>query len=151
RLQCAKCHHHPFEQWSQHDYYGFAAFFARVGRKPDLQAQRNGRDGEVIYNQRTGSVAHPKTGETMAPRGLGGKVVQVSAGEDPRHKLVDWMTERPNAFFARALVNRYWAHFFGRGIVEPIDDMRLTNPPSNPELLDALSESFKKSGYDLQG
>jgi hypothetical protein len=151
RLQCAKCHHHPFEQWSQHDYYGFAAFFARVGRKPDPQAQRNGRDAEVIYTQRSGTISHPKTGETMTPRGLGGNLVQVSAGEDPRHKLVDWMKEPTNAFFAKALVNRYWAHFFGRGIVEPIDDMRLTNPPSNPELLDALSESFRKSGYDLKG
>jgi hypothetical protein len=151
RLQCARCHHHPFEKWSQHDYYGFAAFFARVGRKPDMQAQRNGRDGEVIYTQRSGTVAHPKTGETMAPRGLGGNVVQVTAGEDPRQKLVDWMADPKNAFFARALVNRYWAHFFGRGIVEPIDDMRVTNPPSNPDLLDRLSESFTKSGYDLRG
>jgi hypothetical protein len=151
RLQCAKCHHHPFEKWSQHDYYSFAAFFARVGRKPDIQAQRNGRDGEVIYTLRSGTVAHPKTGETMAPKGLGGRVVAVSAGEDPRQKLVDWMAEPSNPFFAKALVNRYWAHFFGRGIVEPLDDMRLTNPPSNPELLDGLAESFVKTGYDLKG
>jgi hypothetical protein len=150
RLQCAKCHHHPFEKWSQHDYYGFAAFFARVGRKPDIQAQRSGRDAEVIYTLRSGTVAHPKTGETMAPKGLGGSVVPVAAGEDPRQKLVDWMADSRNPFFAKALVNRYWAHFFGRGIVEPSDDMRLTNPPSNPELLDGLSESFTKSGYDLK-
>jgi hypothetical protein len=151
RLQCAKCHHHPFEKWSQHDYYGFAAFFARVGRKPDIQAQRLGRDGEVIFTLRSGTVAHPKTGETMAPKGLGGSVIAVAAGEDPRQRLVDWMADARNPFFARALVNRYWAHFFGRGVVEPLDDMRLTNPPSNPELLDALSESFVKSGYDLKG
>jgi hypothetical protein len=150
RLQCAKCHHHPFEKWSQHDYYGFAAFFARVGRKPDMQAQRGGRDAEVIYTLREGTVAHPKTGETMAPKGLGSAVVPVAAGEDPRQKLVDWMADVQNPFFARALVNRYWAHFFGRGIVEPLDDMRLTNPPSNPKLLDGLAESFKKSGYDLK-
>jgi len=151
RLQCAKCHHHPFEKWSQHDYYGFAAFFARVGRKPDMQAQRSGRDGEVIYTLRSGTVAHPKTGETMAPKGLGGSVVPVAAGEDPRQKLVDWMADSKNPFFAKALVNRYWAHFFGRGIVEPLDDMRLTNPPSNPELLEGLSQSFLNSGYDLKG
>jgi hypothetical protein len=150
RLQCAKCHHHPFEAWSQHDYYGFAAFFARVGRKPGLQSQRSGRDAEVIFTVRSGSVTHPKTGETMAPRGLGGAVIPVSAREDPRQKLVDWMADPKNPFFARALVNRYWAHFFGRGIVEPMDDMRVTNPPSNPELLDALAESFARGGYDIK-
>jgi hypothetical protein len=151
RLQCARCHHHPFEKWSQHDYYGFAAFFARVGRKPDAQAQRNGRDGEVIFTARSGSVSHPKTGEVMAPKGLGGPVIPVAAGDDPRQKLVDWLAEPNNPFLAKAVVNRYWAHFLGRGIVEPIDDMRLTNPPSNPALLDGLSESFVKSGFDLKG
>ncbi len=150
RLQCARCHHHPFEKWSQGDYYGIAAFFARVGRKPDMVGQRNGRDGEVIYTQRAGSVAHPKTGETVAPKGLGGNVVKVAAGEDPRQKLVDWMADPGNPFFARALANRYWSHFFGRGIVEPIDDMRMTNPPSNPELLDRLALSLQQSGYDLK-
>jgi hypothetical protein len=151
RLQCARCHHHPFEKWSQHDYYGFAAFFARVGRKPDLRAQRSGRDIEAIYTLRAGSVTHPKTGETMKPRVLGGQVIEVSSGEDPRQKLVDWMADPKNPFFARALVNRYWAHFFGRGIVEPLDDMRLTNPPSNPELLEGLARTFVQSGYDLKG
>jgi Protein of unknown function (DUF1553)/Protein of unknown function (DUF1549)/Bacterial Ig-like domain (group 2) len=150
RLQCAKCHHHPFEKWAQDDYYGFAAFFARVGRKPDAQAVRNGREGEAVYLLRAGTVTHPKTGQVMAPRGLGAKPVQVSAEEDPRQKLVDWMTGPENPFFARALVNRYWAHFFGRGIVEPLDDVRLTNPPSNPALLDRLADSFVKSGYDLK-
>jgi hypothetical protein len=151
RLQCARCHHHPFEKWSQNDYYGFAAFFARVGRKPDMQAQRSGRDGEAIYVLRSGAVAHPKTGESMEPRGLDASAVKVAPGEDPRQRLVDWLAEPSNPFFARALVNRYWAHFFGRGIVEPLDDMRLTNPPSNPELLDGLAAAFVKSDYDLKG
>ncbi len=151
RLQCAKCHHHPFEKWGQDDYYGFAAFFGRVGRKPSMQAQRAGRKDEVIFTARTGTVTHPKTGKTMAPKGLGGEVVQVAAGVDPRQKLVDWMSDPRNPFFARALVNRYWAHFLGRGIVEPMDDLRLTNPPSNPELLDALADGFVRSGYDLKG
>ncbi len=151
RLQCAKCHHHPFEKWSQHDYYGFAAFFGRVGRKADMKAQRSGRDAEVVYTLRSGTVSHPKTGETMAPKGLGASVVQVASGEDPRQKLVDWMADPKNPFFAKALANRYWAHFFGRGIVEPPDDMRLTNPPSNPALLEALAEKFVKSGYDMRG
>lgn len=150
RLQCAKCHHHPFETWSQHDYYGFAAFFARVGRKQGVQSQRSGRNDEVIYTARSGKVTHPKTGESMAPKGLGSPVIPVSIQQDPRQKLADWMADTKNPFFARALVNRYWAHFFGRGIVEPMDDMRLTNPPSNPELLDSLAESFTKSGYDLK-
>ena len=100
RLQCAKCHHHPFEKWSQDDYYGFAAFFARVGRKTDMQAQRSGRDAEVMYTLRSGAVSHPKTGETMAPKGLGASVVQVAAGDDPRQKLVDWMADPKNPFFA---------------------------------------------------
>jgi hypothetical protein len=150
RLQCARCHHHPFEKWSQDDYYGFAAFFARVGRKPSLPAQRIGRDDMVIYTARAGSVNHPKTGRAMTPKGLGGAVVPVPAADDPRQKLVDWMADPKNPFFARALVNRYWAHFFGRGIVEPMDDLRSTNPPSNPELIDALAESFITSRYDLK-
>ena len=151
RLQCAKCHHHPFEKWSQSDYYGFAAFFARVGRKPDVQGQRNGRDGEVIYTARSGTVTHPKTGEAMTARGLGGDPIAIAIDEDPRQKLVDWMADPRNPYFAKALVNRYWAHFFGRGLVEPMDDFRSTNPPSNPSLLDALAESFVNSGYDLKG
>ena len=116
-----------------------------------MKAQRSGRDAEVVYTLRSGTVSHPKTGEQMVPKGLGSSVVQVSAGEDPRQKLVDWMADAKNPFFARALVNRYWAHFFGRGIVEPPDDMRVTNPPSNPELLDGLALSFVKNGYDLKG
>lgn len=151
RLQCAKCHHHPFEVWSEDDYYGFAAFFGKIGRKPAIDARRVGRPiDEAIFLARDGSVTHPKTGKTMEPKGLGGSVVPIEGGADPRQKLADWMTDPANPFFARALVNRYWAHFFGRGIVEPIDDMRVTNPPSNPELLDALASDFIRSGYDLK-
>jgi hypothetical protein len=150
RLQCAKCHHHPFEVWGQDDYYGFAAFFARVKRKNRVDALKDGLKEETIVSARSGTVEHPKTGKTMAPRGLGDRVVAVSGAEDPRAKLVDWMSDPANPYFAWALVNRYWAHFFGRGIVEPLDDLRLTNPPTNPELLDALAESFVKSGYDLK-
>jgi hypothetical protein len=150
RLQCAKCHHHPFETWSQDDYYGFAAFFGRVGRKPSTPGGSRDAGGEAIFTARTGEVRNPKTGAVMAPRGLGGAIVPVSTGEDPRQKLADWMTDPKNPYFARALANRYWAHFFGRGLVEPLDDLRLTNPASNPELLDALADSFVKSGYDLK-
>ncbi|WZO97359.1 DUF1553 domain-containing protein [Isosphaeraceae bacterium EP7] len=152
RLQCAKCHHHPFEKWSQDDYYGFAAFFAKIGRKPFGLPPAPGvaPAEEVIFNARQGAVTHPKTGKVMVPRGLGGPELKLAATADPRKNLVDWMTNPDNPFFARALVNRYWSHFFGRGIVEPMDDLRLTNPPSNPELLDALSSRFKESGYDLK-
>jgi len=150
RLQCAKCHHHPFEVWGQDDYYGFAAFFGRVKRKPLADARRDGLKEEVILTARTGTVAHPVTGRIMAPRGLGDPDVATATAGDPRERLVDWMVAPNNRFFARSLVNRYWAHFLGRGIVEPIDDIRLTNPPSNPELLDALAGSFVDSGYDLK-
>ncbi len=150
RLQCAKCHHHPFEVWGQDDYYGFAAFFARVKRKNRVDAHKDGLKEEVIVSARSGSVSHPKTGKAMAAKGLGDRSVASSTAEDPRERLVDWMTSDRNPYFARALVNRYWAHFFGRGIVEPLDDIRLTNPPSNPELLDAVADSFVKSGYDLK-
>jgi hypothetical protein len=150
RLQCAKCHHHPFEVWGQDDYYGFAAFFARVKRKPLGDARKDGLKEDVIFSARSGNVSHPKTGRSMEPRGLGDRQVLIPANEDPRDRLVDWMASPSNPYFARALVNRYWSHFFGRGIVEPLDDLRLTNPPSNPELLDALADSFMKSGYDLK-
>ena len=151
RLQCAKCHHHPFEKWGQDDYYGFAAFFAKVGRKPSPVALRTGRMEEVIFfNAKAGGVTHPKTGKVMVPKGLGAEVVPMPAGADPRQKLVDWMADPKNPYFARALVNRYWAHFLGRGICEPMDDLRQTNPPSNPELLDALADDFLRSGFDLK-
>jgi hypothetical protein len=150
RLQCAKCHHHPFEKWSQDDYYGLAAFFARVGRKPSLAAQRTGRMEDAIFNAKSGEVYHPKTRSQVQPKTLGGSVVKVASNEDGRLKLMDWMADPQNPYFARAVVNRYWAHFFGRGLCEPMDDMRVSNPPSNPELLDALAADFVKSGFDLK-
>ncbi len=152
RLQCAKCHHHPFEKWSQDDYYGFAAFFARIGRKPVRPGMRNnGQEREeVIFASRTGGVTNPKSGKGMTPKGLGAPAHEIAPRDDPRQKLVDWMADPKNPYFARAVVNRYWAHFFGRGVVEPLDDMRQTNPPSNPALLDGLSEDFVTNGYDLK-
>ncbi len=151
RLQCAKCHHHPFERWGQDDYYSFAAFFGQVGRKNSPMAQQRGRREQVIYHRGTGAVRHPKTNQVMAPRGLGeSDPTAIGDWQDPRDALVDWLSTPGNPFFARALVNRYWAHFFSRGIVEPLDDLRLTNPPSNPALLDALVSEFERSGYDLK-
>ncbi len=145
RIQCARCHHHPFEKWSQDDYYGFAAFFARVARKPGRIRQE-----EVIYVNPGGVVRHPKTGKVMKPKGLDGPELDVPPEEDPRVYLVEWMRDPSNPFFAKAVCNRYWAHFFGRGIVDPEDDMRVTNPPTNPELLDALAKDFIANGFSLK-
>ena len=145
RIQCARCHHHPFEKWSQDDYYGFAAFFARVARKPGRIRQE-----EVIYVNPGGAVRHPKTGQVMKPKGLDGPELDVPADEDPRVYLVEWLRDPENPFFARAICNRYWAHFFGKGIVDPEDDMRVTNPPSNPELLEALARDFIEHGFSLK-
>jgi len=150
RIQCARCHHHPFERWSQNDYYGFEAFFSQVGLKPSLYSpQANIRD-RVYHRGGEARSRNPRTGDSLVPTGLGGEPLVIPAYEDPRHRLVDWMSSPDNPFFARALANRYWKHFFGRGIVDPEDDMRVTNPPSNPELLDALAEHFIQSGFDLK-
>jgi hypothetical protein len=146
RLQCAQCHHHPFEKWSQQDYYSFSAFFSRVGRKPGaLQGE------EIIFHKRgTATATNPKNKQNVKPAGLGDQALDVTGDDDPRAALADWMTRPQNPFFARSLTNRYWKHFFGRGIVDPEDDMRETNPPTNPELLDALQKNFAESGYDLK-
>jgi hypothetical protein len=146
RIQCARCHHHPFEKWSQQDYYGMAAFFSRVGRKPGLMQFE-----ERIYHQPgTAAATNPKTGQGVPPTGLDAKPAALSPEDDPRHALVDWMASPDNKFFAHALVNRYWKHFFARGIVDPEDDMRVTNPASNPELLDKLAQHLIASRFDLK-
>jgi len=149
RVQCAQCHHHPTERWSQADYYGLAAVFARLGRKggfADAQVPTN----ETIYLKMQGQVVHPRTGEVMLPRPLGGEAFDLGRYEDPRRSLAQWITAAENPFFARAMVNRMWGHFFGRGIIDPIDDSRSTNPPSNPELLDALARRFVTTGHDVK-
>ncbi len=146
RIKCAQCHHHPYERWSQQDYSGLAAFFSRVGRKNGLQPNE-----ERIYHKRgAAGMLNPKTQEMASPAGLGSPAVTLAPDEDPRQALVDWMTDKSNPYFAPALVNRYWKHFFGRGLVDPEDDMRVTNPATNPELLAALAEHFTASGYDLK-
>jgi hypothetical protein len=153
RIACAQCHHHPYEKWSQDDYWGLAAFFGRVGRKNvavlggagNNQAQR-----QVIFNRPTGGVTNKRTGAVAKIQPLDGNPMDISSDDDPRHKLVDWMANKDNPFFARAVANRYWSHFFGRGIVDPIDDMRVTNPPTNPELLDALAKELIDSKFSLK-
>lgn len=146
RIQCARCHHHPFEKWSQQDYYGFAAFFSRLGRKPgELTGEQR-----IFHNRGVAVATNPKNGAQVKPTGLGAAALDLSAERDPRQALADWMAAKDNPFFARALVNRYWKHFFDRGLVDPEDDMRVTNPASNPELLDTLSGRFIESGFDLK-
>ncbi len=146
RMQCAQCHHHPFERWSQDDYYSFSAFFSRIGRKPTATA---GED--LIFHKRGLATAkNVRTGVTLVPVALGDDVGKIPPGEDPRLRLAQWMSSPKNPFFAKALVNRYWKHFFKRGLIEPEDDIRDTNPPSNPKLLAALEKHFIDSGYDLK-
>jgi hypothetical protein len=146
RIQCAQCHHHPYERWSQQDYYAFAAFFSTVNRKPGAAPGE-----EVIFAKRgDASAVNKKTGQPVKPVGLGGKLLALSPDDDPRQALVDWMVAPENRFFAPALVNRYWKHFFNRGLVDPEDDMRETNPATNPKLLDALAKHFVQSKFDLK-
>lgn len=149
RIQCAQCHHHPTESWSQRDYYSLAAVFARVGRKGGFADAEVPTD-EIIFLAPRGEVRDPRNGEVLAPRPLGGPDFASGPLDDPRISLARWMTAPQNPYFARTMVNRMWAHFLGRGIIHPIDDARSTNPPSNPELLDALSQDFIASGYDIK-
>ena len=146
RIQCAKCHHHPFEKWSQRDYHSFSAFYSRLGRKAsDVAGQE-----QIFHQQGAPSMKNPKTGEDLVPAGLDANPQPISPLDDPRDALAEWMTKRDNPFFAKALVNRYWKHFFGRGLIDPEDDMRVTNPASNPELLNALAQDFTDHGFDLK-
>jgi uncharacterized protein DUF1549/uncharacterized protein DUF1553 len=154
RIGCAKCHHHPLEKWSQEDYWGLAAFFARVGIVEAKKGKKKGEPGEPFMVKLKAGAAvavNPRTKNSLKPTGLGAKPVSdLDADDDPRQRLVDWMIEKDNPFFARTLANRYWKHFLGRGLVEPEDDLRVTNPPTNPELLDALARQVVDSNYDLK-
>jgi hypothetical protein len=145
RTQCAQCHNHPFDRWTMNDYYGFAAFFAQVGRKPGEDPRE-----AVIYNGASGGVRHPVGGKDVAPRFLGGAQPELAKGGDRRRVLADWLTAPDNPYFARNLANQIWAHFLGAGIVEPVDDVRVSNPPSNPELLDALAARLVEYHYDFR-
>ena len=148
RLECAKCHHHPFEVWGQDDFYGFAAYFAEVGRKGTGLSPPISGSEEIVFASGKGSVSHPLTGEEMDPAPLFGEAPQ--ADDDPRTALASWMTDPDNPYFSRVIANRVWADLMGVGLVTPVDDLRATNPPTNPELLDALADDFVASGYDLK-
>lgn len=148
RLECAKCHQHPFEVYSQKDFYSLSAYFAKVGYKGTGLSPPISGGEEIVTVSNKGSVKHPLTGEVLPPTPLKGQPVEITDGDDPRQYFVDWLTEDDNERMAKALVNRIWGELFGVGIVDPVDDMRATNPPSNPELLATLAQEFKRLGYD---
>jgi hypothetical protein len=143
RLQCAKCHNHPFERWTQDNYYGMAAFFNRVQRKKTSRP-----DETFIWVSTKGEVTQPRTGKQMKPWLPGDGDVENAQVDDRRKLFADWLTREDNPFFGRIEVNRIWSHLLGRGIVDPPDDFRDSNPPSNAALLDALASDFVKSGFD---
>ncbi|HEX4142587.1 MAG TPA: DUF1549 and DUF1553 domain-containing protein [Pirellulales bacterium] len=146
RMHCSQCHHHPFDRWSQADYYSFSAFFSQIGRRPTAT---HGEDA-IFHKRGVAQATNKKTRLPVKPAGLGDASLDIPPDEDPRLRLAAWMSNPSNPYFAKSLVNRYWKHFFKRGLIEPEDDIRDTNPPSNPDLLDALARQFVASGYDLK-
>ncbi|MGH7127017.1 MAG: DUF1549 and DUF1553 domain-containing protein [Planctomycetaceae bacterium] len=150
RLECAKCHHHPFEVWGQDDFYSFAAYFAKIDRKGRGISPPISGSEEIVFSGDEGSVRHPLTGEIMQPRPLFGTAPEIGPGDDPREALAAWITSDENPYFAQVAVNRVWAGLMGRGLVEPVDDLRATNPPSNAPLLEALAADFREHDYDLK-
>ena len=148
RMVCAQCHDHPFEKWTQNQYYQLAAFFAAVGMKPGFDA-----DEQIVYLKRDDNdIKHPKTNKVVDAEYLiaSAGLPPITDFRDRREALADWLTSAKNPFFAKAIVNRVWSYFLGRGIIEPVDDIRGSNPPINPDLLDALEQDFIASGFDLQ-
>ena len=143
RIQCAKCHNHPYETFTQEDYYGLAAYFARVR----LKGRQFGRDDETVYLAPSGTVTHPGTGKPQPAAAFGTPAGELEPGQDPRDRLVDWLVDPQNPYFAKSTVNRIWFHLFGRGIVNPVDDFRASNPPSNDTLIDTLADHFARDGY----
>ena len=146
RMQCARCHNHPFEAITQDDYYGLAAYFARV----KFKGKQFGLDDEIVYLDRRGEMRHPTRNKDVAPVVFGEPAGELGPEDDRRHVLVDWLIRKDNPYFARATVNRIWFHLFKQGIVEPVDDFRNTNPPSNRELLDALAGEFVTHAYRIK-
>ncbi len=145
RLQCARCHHHPYERWSQEDYYGLSGFFTRLGRKSFGQPPPYFSSASPTTGEKS-----PLTGKVPEPKYPDGEYAKFTPEEDPRHALVDWMVQPNNPFFSRVLVNRMWGHFLGRGLVNEVDDMRASNPSANEELLDALARDFVEHKFDVK-
>ena len=150
RLDCAKCHNHPFEIWSQDDFYGFAAFFSRIGRKGQGLSPPISGGEESIFVRDTGNLKHGRTGEAVEAKHLSGAPVSVPAGDDPRAALASWMTAPANPWFAKVMANRVWRELMVQGTVEPVDDIRATNPATNAALLEFLGNRFRQDGYDIK-
>lgn len=144
RTQCAQCHNHPFDRWTMNDYYSFAAFFAQVGRKQGEDYRET-----IVFDRGGGDVRNPVGNRVMKPKFLGGAEPDVT-GTDRRLVLAQWLTAADNPYFATSVANRVWAHFFGAGIVEPVDDIRVSNPPSNPELFARLGAKLVEYQYDFK-
>ena len=144
RIECAQCHHHPFERWDQRDYVALAGFFTGVDRR----AVSTG--GLKIVDKEGADLKHPRSEEVIPAAGLGAPAAVLSQPTARRRALADWVTHKDNLYFARSIVNRLWAHYMGRGLVEPIDDLRATNPASNEPLLDALAQHLIDQKYDLR-
>ncbi len=146
RIQCAQCHNHPFDRWTQDDYYQFAAFFAGVGRKPGEDPRE-----VIVFNTGGGTVNHPLKGAVKDPKFLGEATTRpIPQGKDRREVVANWLASPENPYFAKNLSNIVWNHFFGRGIINPVDDVRISNPASNPELLEALGQHFQEYKYDFK-
>ena len=145
RIQCAQCHNHPFDRWTMDDYYGFNAFFAQVGRKNTDDPQE-----VIIFNNKSGESQHFLTKANMKPKFLGGEAPELKPGEDRRRVMAEWLASPRNPYFARNVANLIWAHFLGVGVVDPVDDVRVSNPPSNPELLDELAKRLTEYKYDVR-
>ena len=144
RIQCAQCHNHPFDRWTMDDYYGFAAFFTQIGRKRTDDPREL-----VVFNSGSGEINHPLGGRRMAPKYLGGEVPDV-VGKDRRALMAEWLASPKNPYFATNLSNMVWTHFFGVGIINEVDDVRVSNPPSNSELLQELGKKFTEYNYDFK-
>ncbi len=144
RIQCSQCHNHPFDRWTMNDYYSFAAFFSQIGRKGTDDPRET-----VVFNSGGGEVSHPVTKQVMPPKFLGGGAADV-AGKDRRAVMAAWLASPDNPYFATNLANVVWGHFFGIGIIDPVDDVRVSNPASNPELLQELGKRFTGYKYDFK-
>jgi hypothetical protein len=160
RFNCNKCHDHPFERWTQDQYYETAAYFAQVGLKRD-PANADGNIGgtavegakplwEEIYDQKEGEIKHDRTGAVTAPRVPFDRALPIDAAHKRREQLAEWITSPQNDYFARSYVNRVWGYLMGVGLIEPLDDIRAGNPASNPELLDWLTAEFVKSNFNVR-
>jgi len=145
RIQCAQCHNHPFDRWTMDDYYSFSAFFSQIGRKRGQDPRET-----VVFNRGRGDVRHLVGNRVMKPKFLGGDVPKLKPGQDRRSVMAGWLTDKQNPYFSRNLCNIVWAHFFGRGIVHPVDDVRVSNPSVNDELLSAMAEKLASNNFNFK-